>query len=107
MWCFNHQRLLEPLGHVPPAEFEEQSHRGLAAPFERREPAACATMPKGDRQWSTAPNDDDSGSPLRRDNPARKRRAPPVSYPPCATVVALLGALEPEIGLFSDTSVVV
>jgi len=30
---FNHRRLLEPIGHVPPAEFEEASHRqqtGLA-----------------------------------------------------------------------------
>jgi transposase InsO family protein len=23
VWWFNHQRLLEPLGYVPPAEFEE------------------------------------------------------------------------------------
>lgn len=29
VWWFNHQRLLEPLGYVPPAEFEEQFHRGL------------------------------------------------------------------------------
>jgi putative transposase len=27
---FNTQRLLEPLGYVPPAEFEEQSHRARA-----------------------------------------------------------------------------
>lgn len=29
VWWFNHQRLLEPLGYVPPAEFEAQFHRGL------------------------------------------------------------------------------
>lgn len=27
---YNSQRLLEPLGYVPPAEFEEQFHRGQA-----------------------------------------------------------------------------
>ena len=32
VWWFNHQRLLEPLGYVPPAEFEEQFHRGRATP---------------------------------------------------------------------------
>jgi transposase InsO family protein len=30
VWWFNHQRLLEPLGYVPPAEFEEQFHRSPA-----------------------------------------------------------------------------
>jgi putative transposase len=29
VWWFNHQRLLEALGYVPPAEFEEHYHRGL------------------------------------------------------------------------------
>ena len=29
---FNQQRLLEPLGYVPPAEFEEQYYRTQAAP---------------------------------------------------------------------------
>jgi transposase InsO family protein len=29
---FNTQRLLEPLGYLPPAEFEEHFHRALAAP---------------------------------------------------------------------------
>ena len=27
VWWFNHHRLLEPLGYVPPAEYEEQFHR--------------------------------------------------------------------------------
>jgi transposase InsO family protein len=27
VWWFNHHRLLEPLGYLPPAEFEEQYHR--------------------------------------------------------------------------------
>lgn len=27
VWWFNHHRLLEPLGHVPPAEYEAQFHR--------------------------------------------------------------------------------
>jgi transposase InsO family protein len=27
VWWFNHQRLLEPLGYLPPAEFEEHFHR--------------------------------------------------------------------------------
>jgi putative transposase len=27
VWWFNQQRLLEPLGYVPPAEYEEQLHR--------------------------------------------------------------------------------
>ena len=27
---FNHHRLLEPIGHVPPAEFEANCHRQLA-----------------------------------------------------------------------------
>ena len=31
VWWFNHQRLLEPLGYLPPVEFEEQFHRGAAA----------------------------------------------------------------------------
>ena len=30
VWWFTHERLLEPLGYVPPAEFESQFHRGLA-----------------------------------------------------------------------------
>jgi len=28
VWWFNQQRLLEPIGYVPPAEFEEQYYRG-------------------------------------------------------------------------------
>ena len=32
---FNTQRILEPLGYVPPAEFEEQYHRTQADPVER------------------------------------------------------------------------
>ena len=31
-WWFNHQRLLEPLGYVPPAEFEVQYHESLTTP---------------------------------------------------------------------------
>ena len=27
---FNHHRLLEPIGHIPPAEFEANDHRQLA-----------------------------------------------------------------------------
>jgi putative transposase len=27
---FNHRRLLEPIGHVPPAEFEEEYYRQQA-----------------------------------------------------------------------------
>jgi transposase InsO family protein len=35
VWWFNHHRLLEPLGHVPPAEFEAQYYRSLgSAPAE-------------------------------------------------------------------------
>lgn len=30
VWWFNHHRLLEPLGYVPPAEYEEQCHRTTA-----------------------------------------------------------------------------
>ncbi len=29
VWWFNHQRLLEPLGYVPPAEFELQYEESL------------------------------------------------------------------------------
>ena len=29
---FNHRRLLEPIGHVPPAEAEARYHAGLEAP---------------------------------------------------------------------------
>ena len=29
---FNHRRLLEPIGHVPPAEFEAAYYRGHNAP---------------------------------------------------------------------------
>jgi putative transposase len=36
VWWFNHHRLLEPLGYVPPAEFEEQFHT------ERDTPVAAA-----------------------------------------------------------------
>lgn len=32
VWWFNHQRLLEPLGYVPPAEFEVQYHDSLTNP---------------------------------------------------------------------------
>ncbi len=32
VWWFNHHRLFEPHGHVPPAEFEEQYYRSLEAP---------------------------------------------------------------------------
>ena len=32
VWWFNHQRLLEPLGYVPPAEFEVQYHESLTNP---------------------------------------------------------------------------
>ena len=27
VWWFNHHRLLEPLGYLPPAEYEEAFHR--------------------------------------------------------------------------------
>ena len=30
VWWFNHHRLLEPLGYLPPAEFEENFHRAVA-----------------------------------------------------------------------------
>src|SRR5690606_3358789 len=29
VWWYNHHRLFGPLGHVPPAEFEEQYYRSL------------------------------------------------------------------------------
>jgi len=29
VWWFNHQRLLEPIGHIPPAEHEENYYRSL------------------------------------------------------------------------------
>ncbi len=29
--CYNTQRLLEPLGYLPPAEYEEQFHRAASA----------------------------------------------------------------------------
>ncbi len=32
VWWFNHQRLMEPLGYLPPAEFEEQLHRTTKTP---------------------------------------------------------------------------
>lgn len=32
VWWFNHQRLMEPLGYLPPAEFEEQFHRTTTTP---------------------------------------------------------------------------
>jgi transposase InsO family protein len=32
VWWFNHQRLMEPLGYVPPAEFEEQYYDSLTNP---------------------------------------------------------------------------
>jgi transposase InsO family protein len=32
VWWFNHHRLLEPLGYVPPAEFEAQFYRGRETP---------------------------------------------------------------------------
>ncbi|MBA4157008.1 MAG: hypothetical protein H0X65_05980 [Gemmatimonadetes bacterium] len=28
VWWFNHHRLLEPLGYVPPVEYEEAFYRG-------------------------------------------------------------------------------
>ncbi len=31
VWWFNHHRLLEPIGYVPPAEFEEQYYRSLGS----------------------------------------------------------------------------
>lgn len=35
VWWFNNHRLLEPLGHVPPAEYEEHFHRGLLSHTEQ------------------------------------------------------------------------
>ena len=32
VWWFNNHRLLGPIGHVPPAEFEEQYYRSLVTP---------------------------------------------------------------------------
>lgn len=32
VWWYNHQRLFGPLGHVPPAEFEEQYYASLTSP---------------------------------------------------------------------------
>ena len=32
VWWFNNHRLLVPIGHVPPAEFEEQYYRSLVTP---------------------------------------------------------------------------
>lgn len=29
VWWYNHHRLLGPIGHVPPVEFEEQYYRSL------------------------------------------------------------------------------
>ena len=34
VWWFNHHRLLEPIGHVPPVEKEEKYYRRLSAPEE-------------------------------------------------------------------------
>lgn len=34
VWWFNNHRLLGPIGHVPPAEYEEQYYRNLDAPAE-------------------------------------------------------------------------
>ena len=34
VWWFNHHRLLEPIGHVPPAEKEEEYYRSLSTPEE-------------------------------------------------------------------------
>ena len=34
VWWFNHHRLLEPIGHVPPAEKEEKYYRSLSTPEE-------------------------------------------------------------------------
>jgi putative transposase len=39
VWWFNHHRLLGPIGHVPPAEFEEQYYRSLESA-----PAALETL---------------------------------------------------------------
>jgi putative transposase len=33
VWWFNHHRLLEPIGYLPPAEFEAQYHRGTTVPL--------------------------------------------------------------------------
>ena len=32
VWWFNHHRLLEPLGYLPPAEYEEHFHRTAETP---------------------------------------------------------------------------
>lgn len=32
VWWYNHHRLLGPIGHVPPVEFEEQYYRSLTTP---------------------------------------------------------------------------
>jgi putative transposase len=37
VWWFNHHRLLEPIGYVPPVEYEEAYYRALEA--QAREPA--------------------------------------------------------------------
>ena len=32
VWWFNHHRLLEPIGYVPPVEREQEYYRNLSAP---------------------------------------------------------------------------
>jgi putative transposase len=32
VWWFNHHRLLEPIGHIPPVEKEQEYYRGLSTP---------------------------------------------------------------------------
>jgi len=34
VWWFNYHRLLGPIGHVPPVEFEEEYYKKLEGPIE-------------------------------------------------------------------------
>jgi hypothetical protein len=37
VWWFNYHRILEPIGHVPPAEYEEAVYRAQEGPSKRRD----------------------------------------------------------------------
>jgi len=58
VWWFNHHRLLEPLGYVPPAEYEEMYYRVIT------------TTLNHDRQHSHFPASDDPGAVHTPQNPA-------------------------------------
>ena len=61
---FNHRRLLEPIGNIPPAEFEEEYHRQAAS--ERRRSTQTNESPLNPGRFSPSNLQDQCGYSVNR-----------------------------------------